>query len=88
MQPTYESETHWRRYQEWFPAEWRCEGAAAPREEWWSWRGMEIHLDRFAAVDSSAKVLILHGGGGYGRLFAPVGVAARRHRLNNPGSSS
>jgi pimeloyl-ACP methyl ester carboxylesterase len=40
---------------------------------------MEIHLDRFAAVDASARLLVLHGGGGYGRLFAPVGVAARRH---------
>lgn len=79
MRESYETIDHWRRYQSWFPPQWRCEGDATPSEEWWRWRGCDVHLDRFAAPDAPTKVLVLHGGGGYGRLLAPLGVALREH---------
>lgn len=79
MRSSYETTGYWRRYQPWFPREWRCEGDALPSEEWWHWRECEVHIDRFAAPDGPPKVLVLHGGGGYGRLLAPLGIALRGH---------
>lgn len=50
-----------------------------PAEEWWSWRGAEIHLDRYAAPASPLTVVMLHGGGGCGRLMAPFGLMLHGH---------
>ncbi|MCA1187750.1 MULTISPECIES: alpha/beta hydrolase [unclassified Saccharopolyspora] len=44
-----------------------------PVEEWWSWRGRRVHLDRIARLDAPAKVIALHGIGGYGRMLTPYG---------------
>ncbi len=68
----------WRRYQPYLPARLRLTDAELPREERWSWEGLEVHLDRYDGVDAPLTVLGLHGGGGYGRLMAPMGVVARR----------
>ncbi|RJL35323.1 alpha/beta hydrolase [Bailinhaonella thermotolerans] len=40
-------------------------------EEWWSWRGMEIHIERVTAPEASAKLIALHGAGGYGGMLLP-----------------
>lgn len=48
-------------------------GAAPPSEEWWAWRGAKIRLDRYPRLDSPATVVLLHGGGGHGRLLAHYG---------------
>lgn len=45
----------------------------APREQWWAWRGRTVHLDRVARPGAAAKLLALHGMGGYGRMLAPYG---------------
>lgn len=65
---------------------------SVPREEWWSWtRGTEggtstgspgvradIHLDRYGPADAPATLVVLHGGGGNGRLVGSMGVMAAR----------
>lgn len=77
--PSYETETGWREYLPYIPEDLRPVGDAAPEEEWWPWRDANLHIDRLCPPDAPLKVLVLHGGGGYGRLLSPFGVAAFRH---------
>jgi alpha-beta hydrolase superfamily lysophospholipase len=69
----------WERYQSYFPEAMRCTPDTTPTEEWWSWRGLEVHLDRLANPESRLKVIVLHGAGAYGRVMAPAVVLARKH---------
>lgn len=56
-----------------FPAHARVTAASGPNEEWFPWKGASIHLDRFPCAASPLTVIVVHGGGGYGRLFVPIG---------------
>lgn len=66
-------------YQQYFPESMRCGPGSTPREEWWSYNGIDVHLDRLEAPDSKLKVIVLHGAGSYGRVMAPAAVLAQRH---------
>jgi alpha-beta hydrolase superfamily lysophospholipase len=78
--PTYDSHPMWQDYQPYFPAGMRCTAETRPREEYWRWRGLDVHLDRSAPVASSPiKVIVLHGVGAYGRVMAPAAVLAQRY---------
>lgn len=79
IQPTYDSHPTWRRYQPHFPASMRCTPMTTPHEEYWPWRGLDVHLDRLAAPNAAAKVIVLHGAGAYGRVMAPAAVLAQRY---------
>lgn len=79
MKASYNSHSNWRAYERWFPSEWRCDVADPPAEEWWPWRDGEIHVDRYTEPGARVKMIVLHGGGGYGRMFASYANAARRH---------
>ncbi|WP_349877672.1 alpha/beta hydrolase [Micromonospora sp. HUAS YX12] len=68
---TYQDVTHWLDYQRFYPVHLRCGAGNAPAEEWWRWRDTDVHLDRWAAPDAPAKLILLHGAGGYGRMLAP-----------------
>jgi alpha-beta hydrolase superfamily lysophospholipase len=74
---TYSDVAEWKEAQRFFPEDFRCEGDRVPAEEWFTWRGRDIHVDRHVTKDARGKLVFLHGGGGYGRLFAPFGVFAR-----------
>jgi alpha-beta hydrolase superfamily lysophospholipase len=71
---------HWREVQRYVPEPHRIgtDDATAPREEWWDWRGHRVHLDRHGPTGAPARLLVLHGGGGNGRLVGTVAVAAAR----------
>jgi alpha-beta hydrolase superfamily lysophospholipase len=69
----------WERYQGFFPASMRCTPETTPREEWWAWNGLDVHLDRLPLPESKLKVIVLHGAGAYGRVMAPAAVLARKH---------
>jgi alpha-beta hydrolase superfamily lysophospholipase len=72
--PSYEREAgHWRLYQPHLPHEVRLEPGAEPDEEWWERDGGAVHLDRFVTPGARTTVVVLHGGGGYGRLLASLG---------------
>lgn len=77
--PSYADLARWRDYQPYFPPAMRCTAATTPREDWWSWRGLDVHLDRMGPPDAPIKVIVLHGAGAYGRVMAPAAVLAQRH---------
>jgi alpha-beta hydrolase superfamily lysophospholipase len=77
--PSYDDHPIWHRYQSHFPEAMRCTDASTPREEWWSWRGLDVHLDRLGAGAPKLKVIVLHGAGAYGRVMAPAAVLALRY---------
>ena len=74
----YDHQSVWRRYQPYLPARLRLLDGHLPREERWAWEGVGVHLDRYEVPDAPLTVIGLHGGGGYGRLMAPMGMLARR----------
>lgn len=74
----YANLTAWRAYQPFFPPAMRCTPESTPTEEWWSWNGLDVHLDRLAVPKSPLKVIVLHGAGAYGRVMAPAAVLAQR----------
>lgn len=77
--PRYADLSDWKKYQAFFPEEMRCTPGTTPTEEWWSWNGLEVHLDRLAVPEAKIKVIVLHGAGAYGRVMAPASVIAQRH---------
>lgn len=74
----YEHQAGWRRYQPHIPSRLRLSDGDLPREERWEWQGIAVHVDRYEQPDAPLTVIGLHGGGGYGRLLAPIGLFARR----------
>ena len=75
----YSELSGWRDYQPFFPEAMRCTPESTPAEEWWSWNGLDVHIDRLAVPNAPLKVIVLHGAGAYGRVMAPAAVIARRH---------
>lgn len=85
MSPTHESsptyavhESGWRRVQALLPAPLRLGSADAPMpgEEWLDVGAFRVHLDCWRRPDAAATVVLVHGGGGNGRLLAPFGAMA------------
>ncbi|PRC61066.1 alpha/beta hydrolase, partial [Mycobacterium sp. ITM-2017-0098] len=49
----------------------------APTSTWWQWRGRTVHIARAVVLDATARVMVIHGGGGYsGALWPAAAVAA------------
>src|SRR5579871_6120677 len=71
--PSYRDHGYWRRYQRFFPEDLRIDDATAPAETYWRWRGADLHLDRAEPDRPRFRAILLHGGGGNGRLLAPIG---------------
>jgi MarR-like DNA-binding transcriptional regulator SgrR of sgrS sRNA len=46
--------------------------ATAPAEEYWTWRGNPIHLDRHPNPDAPTKIVLLHGAGTNGRQMTLI----------------
>ena len=76
---SYSEIDHWRKYQRFLPDRLRLSAGREPTEEWFPWRGAEIHLDRYAAPATPLTVVLLHGAGGYSRLLAPFGLMLHAH---------
>ena len=74
----YKDFPSWENFQPFFPKEYQLNEANLPEEEHIRMGKFNIHLDRYIPSEKSEiKVLLLHGGGGNGRLFSPVGVGLR-----------
>ena len=76
---SYAEINHWRKYQPYLPERLRLGEGREPTEEWWTWRGADIHLDRFAAPSAPITVVLVHGAGGYCRLLDPFGLSLHAH---------
>ncbi|QKW11023.1 alpha/beta hydrolase [Streptomyces sp. NA04227] len=76
----YRDQQAWRDLRRYLPERLRLTDAAAPREEFWDWRGHQVHLDRYRDADAPAKVILHHGVGTNGRqmtLILGARLAAR-----------
>jgi alpha-beta hydrolase superfamily lysophospholipase len=76
---SYAEFDHWRKYQPLLPEKLRLGPGQEPAEQLWSWRGAEIHLDRYAAPAAPLTIVLLHGAGGHSRLLAPFGAMLHAH---------
>ena len=75
--PEYASETGWRRIQALLPEHLRInELSGQPTEEWLPLGAFSVHLDCWRRPKSTASLILVHGGGGNGRLLAPYGAMA------------
>ena len=76
MPDSYATHDYWRRYQPFLPEAMRL--PRNPEEEWWEWQDSQVHLDRLDVPDAALKVIVLHGGGGYGRLLSAYGALVHK----------
>lgn len=76
---SYNNYKYWRLFQDYFPEEFRIIKGHEPQEEFWDWTDYHVHLDRYIPENNSRniKLILVHGGGGNGRLLSPIGVAMR-----------
>ena len=73
---TYAELDYWRKYLPYLPEVMRP--PRDPDEEWWEWNDSQVHLDRLDAPNAALKVIVLHGGGGNGRLVGAFGALCHR----------
>lgn len=73
----YSNQDNWKRIQYFYPERMRINRNNYPKEEFWERKGMVIHLDRYLPKKNkqNVKVILIHGGGGNGRLMFPIGVS-------------
>lgn len=71
---TYDSTTDWKTRQALLPEPMRL--TTLPREEWVTIGRFDVHLDVHGNDNAPATLVLLHGGGGNGRLLAHYGQVA------------
>ena len=47
-----------------------------PARTWWRWRDVRVHIARAARPDATARVMVIHGGGGYSEALWPAASVA------------
>lgn len=77
---TYNDFPKWKEFQKYFPIDFQLKEGEEPIEEYWKWKEYNVHLDRYLPDSNSkeVKILLIHGGGGNGRLLGPIGTVLRR----------
>lgn len=68
----YANQQSWRQLQEYLPVELRLGDDDVPDEEFWPWRGHNVHLERYVRPDSPVKVILHHGVGTNGRQMSLI----------------
>lgn len=73
----YDDYPNWREFQNYFPKDFRITEGSEPLEEYWEWHNYSVHIDRYVprVDEKKIKIILVHGGGGNGRLLGPIGVA-------------
>lgn len=59
-------------YRRFLPESLKWKDGETPREEYLSWKGFNVHLDRYPNPNSDCKTIVIHGGGGNGRVLGPM----------------
>jgi len=70
----YTEQSAWREISKYLPEKNRINSDVFPKEYFIDWRGNKIHIDHYENKSASAKVLLIHGVGGNGRLLQFAGV--------------
>ena len=74
----YRDMPRWKTYYAFFP-EWnRIDDVWKPDEDYWTWENHAIHLERYSNPEARAKVMMLHGVGGNGRVLSFMAVPLRK----------
>lgn len=76
---SYDDYPQWKDFQSYYPEEFRIAEGEEPNEEYWDWKDYSVHIDRYLPHENIKKVklILVHGGGGNGRLLAPMGSYLR-----------
>lgn len=69
---TYSEQSEWREIQAYLPKKFHFTKNYHPTEEWWNWKGHEVHLDCFRNEKAPVKVILLHGVGTNGRQMSMI----------------
>jgi len=76
---SYAEAPSWAALEARLPPDHRPVGPDAPVERWWAWEGHRVHLDDYEPTGPSRGTIVLvHGGGGHGRLLSPFAAPLRR----------
>lgn len=75
---SYAQISHWHRYQHFLPEDLRYRKNNLPTEEFVELRGYQVHVDRFQKKQSNCKVILIHGGGGNGRILGTLAVGMEK----------
>ena len=59
MLDTYDSYPSWRKFQPYFPENWRINEQNAPEEYYWKWRDFDVHIDHYKTINKPNNILIL-----------------------------
>jgi len=70
----YENLTTWIQIESHLPEGFQTSPFSLPKESFIDWNDWKIHLDTYKNADASAKVILLHGVGGNGRLLSFIAV--------------
>ncbi len=75
----YQNQTAWRTVQPFLPEENRINLDNQPQEYFYDWRNCQIHVDHYQQAKPKARIIILHGVGGNGRLLSFIAVPLYRN---------
>jgi len=64
---TYQSNSTWKQLNELLPSDFQLKPNEVPLEEFWDWKGNNIHLDRYPNPGATYRIFLHHGVGTNGR---------------------
>ncbi len=68
----YRSQQAWKDIQKFLPEKLHFNANFMPNEEWWDWKGNNVHLDTFRNPAAKAKIILFHGVGTNGRQMSMI----------------
>ena len=69
---SYATHGNWRDIQEFLPTELHFTPDYSPVEDWWVWKGNQIHIDNFRNPYAKVRVVLFHGMGANGRHMSLI----------------
>ena len=69
---SYSNQKEWEEIQSFLPKEFQLTEDTLPYEEYWEWKGHQIHLDTYRNGVAKVKIILLHGVGTNGRQMSTI----------------
>ncbi|EPF88133.1 hypothetical protein GCM10025882_27920 [Acinetobacter gyllenbergii] len=69
---TYQNQIAWQQIEQFLPQQFHIPKDQLPKEEWWAWKGNNIHLDTYRNPQAKIKVILFHGVGTNGRQMSMI----------------